>query len=89
MKAQNHTLRLEIPLKPICLVSGKVPLKASEELFKSQTKVLSGKPRAWGLQLRELSSFAWCEVLTTSARSGARLPLLLLSARQGMALQSR
>lgn len=64
-------------------------MKASEEQFKSLKKVLSREPRAQGLQPRELPSLAWCEVLTTSARSGARLPLLPLSARQGRAQQSR
>lgn len=71
MKAQSCTLRLEIPLKPICLVSGKVG--SFEGLWRAiqvPGKYAEQGAKGTGTSAEE----AWCEVLTTSAGAGPGFP---------------
>lgn len=71
MKAQSHTLGLEIPLKPICLVIEKAG--AFEDLWRAiQEPQKSAEQGAKGAEPSDMepSSFTQCEVLTTSARTG-------------------
>lgn len=71
MEAQSRTLRLEIPLKPICLVSGKVGI--FEGLWRAiqvPEKYAEQGAKGMGTSAEE----AWCEVLTTSAGAGPGFP---------------